>query len=153
MNERNGISGAFPIVLAVAFDTLKLTRKLEAAGFEHKQAADVSEALAEAFAIAELATKADIERLAVDIERLATATKADIDRLVVATKADLRESEHRLESRIDRLEAKVDAAIASVRADMKAMELRMTVKLGVMLTALFTMTVGAVAAIMRLMLH
>ncbi|KAF0112177.1 MAG: hypothetical protein FD149_2477, partial [Rhodospirillaceae bacterium] len=28
---------------AVAFDTLKLARKLEAAGFEHKQAADTAE--------------------------------------------------------------------------------------------------------------
>ena len=43
----------------LAFDTLKLARKLEAAGFEHKQAADIAEALAEARAVAELATKAD----------------------------------------------------------------------------------------------
>ncbi|KAF0138109.1 MAG: hypothetical protein FD153_1521 [Rhodospirillaceae bacterium] len=38
----------------------------------------------------------------------------------------LRESEHRLESRIDRLEAKVDA-------DMKTMELRLTLRLGGMI--------------------
>ena len=156
----DGISGAFPIALAVAFDTLKLARKLEAAGFEHKQAADVSEAMAEAFTITEIATKADIDRLAaankadidrlaVDIERLAETTKADIgrlavdiDRLAETTKAALRESEHRQA-----------AENAATRAEMKAMELRMTIKLGVMLAALFTMTVGAVAAIVRLMLH
>ncbi|KAF0138110.1 MAG: hypothetical protein FD153_1522 [Rhodospirillaceae bacterium] len=30
--------------MAVAFDTLRLARKLEAAGFEQKQAADIAEA-------------------------------------------------------------------------------------------------------------
>ena len=152
------------MALAIAFDTLKLARKLEAAGLGHQQAADISDALADALTIAEIATKADIERLAaanradierlaVGIERLAETTKADMERLEASTKADLRESEHRLESRIDRLEAKVDAAIASVRADMKAMELRMTVKLGLMLVAFFVTMVGAIAAIIRFMPH
>ncbi|KAF0112771.1 MAG: hypothetical protein FD149_2356 [Rhodospirillaceae bacterium] len=76
---------------AVAFDTLKLARRLEAAGFEHKQAAD----MAEAMAVAELATKADIERLAsatkADLAAARAETKADIERLEASTKADLRE--------------------------------------------------------------
>jgi len=35
------------MALAVAFDTLKLARKLEAAGFDRRQADDISEAMAE----------------------------------------------------------------------------------------------------------
>ena len=96
--------------MAVAFDTLRLARKLEAAGFGQKQAADIAEALAEAMVSAELVTKEHLD-------------------------FRLRESEHRLESRIDRLEAKVDAEFASVCADIKTMELRMTIKLGGLIAA------------------
>jgi hypothetical protein len=53
----------------VPFDTLKLARKLEAAGFQPKQAADTSEALAEVLS-EEVATKADIAAVRHDIELL-----------------------------------------------------------------------------------
>jgi len=43
----------------IPFDTLKLARKLEAAGFPAKQAGDTAEALADAMG-EELATKADV---------------------------------------------------------------------------------------------
>ena len=85
----------------LAFDTLKLVRKLEAASFEHKQAADIAEALPEAMAIAELATKADSAAARAE-------TKADIERLEAATKADS----------------------AAVRAEMKAMELHLVIIAG-----------------------
>ena len=119
------------MALAVAFDTLKLARKLEAAGFEHKQAADTAEALAEAMTTAEIATKADIREaqaatkadireVQADIERLAAANKADI----AEVKAALRESEQRQV-----------AENATMRAEAKAMELRMTIKLGGLIAA------------------
>jgi hypothetical protein len=54
--------------VAVPFDTLKLARRLEAAGFPAQQAGDMSEAIAEA--VSQLATKADIEALKADIELL-----------------------------------------------------------------------------------
>ncbi|KAF0112278.1 MAG: hypothetical protein FD149_2463, partial [Rhodospirillaceae bacterium] len=156
------------MALAVAFDTLKLVRKLEAAGFEHQQAADVSEAMAEAFAIAEVATKADIDRLAAankaDLREAHAATMAAISDVKTETmaaiadvKTALRESEHRqaIENAAIRSDMKAEnvamradmkAESTAVRSDMKAMELRMTIKLGVMLAALFATTVGAVAA-------
>jgi hypothetical protein len=43
---------------AVPFDTLKLARRLESAGFPAQQAGDTADALAEA--LSEFATKADI---------------------------------------------------------------------------------------------
>ncbi|KAF0146676.1 MAG: hypothetical protein FD153_23 [Rhodospirillaceae bacterium] len=63
--------------MTVAFDTLKLARKLEAAGFEYKQAADIAEALAEAMVTADL------------------VTKEHLDFRIDAVRADLRESEQR----------------------------------------------------------
>jgi|HubBroStandDraft_3_1064219.scaffolds.fasta_scaffold387891_2 hypothetical protein len=44
--------------MATPFDTLKLARRLETAGFPHQQAGDMSEAIAEA--VANLATKGDL---------------------------------------------------------------------------------------------
>ncbi|KAF0112690.1 MAG: Uncharacterized protein FD149_2382 [Rhodospirillaceae bacterium] len=116
---------------AVAFDTLKLARKLEAAGFEHKQAADTAEALAEAMTTAEIATRADVREAQ-------AATMAAI----AEVKSALRESEQRQA-----------AENVAIRSDMKAMELRLVIKLGVMLAAFFTMAAGTVAVAIRLLLH
>ena len=78
---------------ALAFDTLAYARRLELAGFSRQQA----EALAEEQAklIDErLATKADI-----------AAVRGDIEALRLTTKSDLRETELRLESRIEATKA------------------------------------------------
>ena len=74
---------------AVPFDTLKLARRLESAGFPPKQAGDTAEALAEAMSGAELATKADIAVLKADIAALRTEFKADIAALRTELKADI----------------------------------------------------------------
>jgi hypothetical protein len=50
----------------VPFDTLKLARRLESAGFPPQQAGDTAEALAEAFG--ELATKGDIAALSAALD-------------------------------------------------------------------------------------
>jgi hypothetical protein len=52
------------------FDTLRLARRLEAAGFAPQQAGDMAEAIAEA--VSQLATKADLAALRVEL-------KADIE--------------------------------------------------------------------------
>jgi len=64
----------------VPFDTLKLARRLEAAGFAPQQAGDMAEAIAEA--LAQLATKADLAALG-------AATKADIAALRAELKSDI----------------------------------------------------------------
>jgi outer membrane protein TolC len=65
---------------AVAFDTRKLARRLESAGFTREQANGAAEALAETFS-AELATKADVAELKGDIEKLRAELKPDIAQL------------------------------------------------------------------------
>src|SRR6266705_2989237 len=57
----------FDYMGAVPFDTLKLARRLESAGFSPKQAGDTAEALAEAMSGAELATKADVGAVRADL--------------------------------------------------------------------------------------
>jgi hypothetical protein len=54
--------------MVMPFDTLKLARRLEAAGFPPQQAGDMAEAIAEA--VSQLATKADIAELRRDMEIL-----------------------------------------------------------------------------------
>jgi hypothetical protein len=64
----------------VPFDTLKLARRLEAAGFPTQQAGDMAEAIAEA--LSQLATKADLAALQ-------AATRADIAALRAELKAEI----------------------------------------------------------------
>jgi hypothetical protein len=55
-------------MVTITFDTLKLARKLEAAGFPQKQAADTAEALAQSLGeVSDLTTKADLAELKADL--------------------------------------------------------------------------------------
>jgi hypothetical protein len=69
-------------MLAVAFDTLKLARKLESAGVQPKQAQDMSAALAETLtewhSVGYLATKDDVREVKVALQVQMAETKSDI---------------------------------------------------------------------------
>jgi 2-phospho-L-lactate guanylyltransferase (CobY/MobA/RfbA family) len=69
--------------MATPFDTLKLARRLEAAGFPPQQAGDMAEAIAEA--VSQLATKADIAILKADL----AALQARIDAKLEILKRDM----------------------------------------------------------------
>ena len=97
---------------APAFDTLKLAKKLEDAGFTTAQAQGAAAALAETFG-EDLATGRDIQ----DLE----------------SRLDLRFKE--VEVRIRDVETSLRAEIQAVRADMRDLENRMTIRLGTMLAA------------------
>ena len=71
---------------AVAFDTLKLARKLrDTAHMSQEQAEGIADALAEAMSGAELATKGDIAAIQGDIK----ATEHRLETKIVEVKADL----------------------------------------------------------------
>ena len=53
--------------MSAPFDTLKLARRFEAAGIEHKQAGDMAEAIAEATVGADLVTKTDLKNALEDL--------------------------------------------------------------------------------------
>lgn len=79
-------------MLAVAFDTLKLARKLESAGMQPKQAQDTSAALSESFS-----------------EWLSLGN--------IATREDIQEVKATLGGKIDSLEARLDVKVAETRAE------------------------------------
>jgi len=62
--------------MAVPFGTLRLARRLEAAGFAPQQAGDMAEAIAEA--ISTLATKADLAALEARIDAKLEILKRDM---------------------------------------------------------------------------
>jgi hypothetical protein len=63
---------------AVPFDTLKFAWRLESAGFPPQQAGDTAAALAEAMSGAELASKADRDRLEVGLRAEIAAVRAEL---------------------------------------------------------------------------
>jgi hypothetical protein len=93
-------------MLAVAFDTLKLARKLESAGMQPKQAQDTSAALSESFSewlsLGNIATREDVQRLE-------SAMREDVQRLEGKT--------DKVDAKIDNLEARIGAKFAETKVD------------------------------------
>lgn len=114
---------------AVPFDTLKLARRLEAAGFPGRQAGDTAEALADAMSGAELATKSDLALVRADVDALRTVLKAEIASVRTELKADIAAL---------RIELKAD--IELVRRDL-------TIRLGSMMVV----AVGVIIAVLKYM--
>jgi len=121
---------------AVAFDTLKLARRLEGAGFTREQADGAAEALADSFSN-EIATKGDIAELRMattgDIAELRTAIAGFEGKL----ESKIGALEGKMESRIGALEGKLSADIASVRSSTAQW----------IITAVFINTAGLIGAI------
>lgn len=78
---------------AVAFDTLKFVRKLEAGGFTQSQAPAAAEAFAEATS-QELATKADLRTefaaMRSDLKTEIASVRSDLKTEVASVRSDLR---------------------------------------------------------------
>ncbi len=116
---------------AVPFDTLRLARRLESAGFSPQQAGDTAEALADAMSGAEFATTGDLVAAKTDL-------KADIAGLRAELKAEIAE-----------LRAELKAEIAGLRAELKGdLELLrrdLTIRLG----SMFVVAVGIILVAIR----
>jgi DNA-binding transcriptional MerR regulator len=91
----------------MAIDTLKVAKRLREAGFTEPQAEAVIAAVQEGTEGADLATKFDIAELRteikVEIAELRTEIKADIADL----RSELRQSELRLEAKIEAIKADI----------------------------------------------
>ncbi len=66
---------------AIPFDTMKMARRLENAGFTGSQAAGTAEAMAEAMSGSELATKDDLLEVKSDLLTVTTGLERDIARV------------------------------------------------------------------------
>jgi hypothetical protein len=111
----------------IPFDTLKMARKLEAAGFPGPQAAGAAEAMAEAMSGSELATKADLVGIKTDMAGI----KADL----FAVKADL------VAVKTDMVTVKAD--LVTVKTDLVTVKEDLTQEIGLVRTDL-TREIGLV---------
>jgi len=91
---------------AVPFDTLALARKLEAAGFDSKQAQDTAAALAEVFT-EQIVIKRDLKELEV-------ALRADLKELEVTLRAQIAAMEQRLTLRLGAMLAAAVGVVAAL---------------------------------------
>ncbi len=117
---------------AVAFDTLKLARKLrDTAHMPQEQAEGVADALAEAMSGAELATKSDIRELG-------SATKNDLAEAQAANKADMVATKSELKTALLEIERRLESKISEVKTDiLKTIIAVMIVNSAVVLAAMF----------------
>jgi TolA-binding protein len=112
-------------MMILPFDTLKMARKLESAGFSPTQAAGTAEAMADVLSVADLATKSDVKRVETELERVETSLRQEIK----AEAAQLRQ------------ELKSEAS--QLRHDMELLRRDLTIRLGGMMIGGFTIMLGA----------
>ena len=112
---------------AVPFDTLRLARRLEGAGFSPQQAGDTAEALAEAMSGAELATTADIVGVRTELKAEIAALRSELKAEIAAVRAE------------------IAAARSELKADIELLRRDITIRLGSMLVV----AVGILLAAMR----
>ncbi len=129
---------------AVPFDTLKLARRLESAGFPPKQAGDTAEALADAMSGAELATKADLGAVRADLAAVKTELKAEIAALRAELKGDIAALRAELKGDIAALRAELKADIAALKADIELLRRDLTIRLGSMIVVAVGILLAAI---------
>ncbi|MCY3939101.1 MAG: hypothetical protein OXG22_12190 [Chloroflexi bacterium] len=128
--------------MAVTFDTLKASRRLQDAGFDEEKA----DALVSIFAGeigASLSTKDDV-----------AAVRTDLGREIAAVRVEMKQMEERLDQKIAAVRTDSAHETAVLRAEMREMEERLTNRMykttawsaGLMLTALGIVTAIILAA-------
>ena len=99
---------------AVAFDTLRFTKRLLDAGVALELASATAEAFKEASSEADLATHRDIELLQGDIEQV----KVSIERLEERMDARFAQADTKMETRLAQMDAKMEAGLAQANTKM-----------------------------------
>ena len=154
-------------MVTLTFDTLKASKDLRAAGFDELQAEALVATVGEAL-VGNVATKSDIAELRNESELMRAELKGDIAELrsefndfraeykgemaefraeYKGEIAELRGEVAELRGEIVGIRSYTDVAISEVREDMRALELRMTLRLGGIVVA----SVGLGVAAMQLL--
>jgi predicted phage-related endonuclease len=94
---------------AVTFDTYEFVKNLKAKGFQEEQAEGISNALRDALAVAEVATKHDLRELE-------TSVNTKIKELETTLKNDIKE----LETNVKTIETTLKRDIQELRLEFKA---------------------------------
>jgi DNA-binding transcriptional MerR regulator len=130
----------------MAIDTLKIAKRLREAGFTDPQAEAVVAAVQEGAEGAEVATKADLGELRAEL-------KAEIAEL----RFELRQTELRLEARIEAVRSELKAEIAALKAEIATLKADILSRvfaliLGALVVNIVAM-IGAVFAVAKLLGH
>src|SRR5262249_17845593 len=106
----------------MAIDTLKVAKRLRAAGFTEPQAEAVIAAVQEGTEQSDPATKADLAELRTEL-------KAEITELRTELKTEITELRTELKTEIAELRAELKADIADLRSELRQSELRLEAKI------------------------
>ena len=115
------------------FDTHRAVKKLTGAGFSENQAEALIDAVGDEHEA--LATKADLLAVRADLREEVSALRAELKEEIAALRAELKGDITALRTESKEDIASVRAEINTVRADMQALELRMTIRLGALVVA------------------
>ena len=106
-----------PFMTAIAFDTMKLVRRLEAAGMNQSQATGVAEALAETMVV-EPATRADLQRLDARLTGEIAALRMDVQRLDARLTGEIAGLRSDMQVEFAKVRGEMQAGFASVKVEM-----------------------------------
>ena len=104
---------------ATAFDTLKLTRRLEAAGMSVPQATSVAEALAETMVV-DPASRSDIQSLEAEFRLARPETRFEIDKLRREMHAEIGKLRQEMHAEIGALRLEMRTELAKLRGELAA---------------------------------
>jgi hypothetical protein len=104
---------------ATAFDTLRLTRRLEAAGMSVPQATSVAEALAETMVV-DPASRSDIQSLEAEFRLARQETRFEIDKLRQEMHAEIDKLRREMHAEIGALRLEMRTELAKLRGELAA---------------------------------
>jgi DNA-binding transcriptional MerR regulator len=130
----------------MAIDTLKIARRLRAAGFTEPQAEAVVASVQEAAEGAEFATKGGLDEVRSELKAEIAALRSELKAEIAALRSESREAALRLETRIEALKSEM----AAIKADILNSVFGLI--LGALVVNIIAM-IGAVFAVAKLLGH
>ena len=106
-----------PFMSAVAFDTMKLARRLEAAGMNQPQATGVAEALAETMVV-EPATRADLQSLDARLSGEISALRVEVEKFRGEMRTEFAMVRGELQAESSKLRGEMQVGLAAVKFEM-----------------------------------
>ena len=106
-----------PFMSAVAFDTMKLSRRLEAAGMNQPQATGVAEALAETMVV-DPATRADLQRLDARLTGEISALRVEVEKFRGEMRTEFALVRGEMQAESARIRGEMQAGLAAVKFEM-----------------------------------
>ena len=101
----------------VAFDTMKLARRLEAAGMNQPQATGVAEALAETMVV-EPATRADLQRRDARLSGEISALRVEVEKFRGEMRTEFAMVRGELQAESSKLRGEMQVGLAAVKLEM-----------------------------------